>query len=82
VIGEVVGISSGPGVIRGAVTSQILDEDLSGATVTLVRPDNELRRTTKTDAVGSYRFDDLEPGHYELTGAAKGVGPSSCGFEG
>jgi hypothetical protein len=68
-------------VIRGAVTPQKLDEDVSGATVTLVRPDDGLRRTTKTDAVGGYRFEGLEPGYYELTAVAKGFVTRSIGFD-
>lgn len=81
VIGEVVGISPGSGVIRGAVTAQKLDEGLAGATVTLWRPDDGLRRTTQTDEVGGYRFDGLKPGHYELSGAEKGFMTGSIGFD-
>jgi hypothetical protein len=80
VIGEVVATGPGPGAIAGRVSSQKVDDGIAGATVNLLRPDG-LRKTAQTDAFGRYTFAGLTPGHYEITGAAKGFVTRSIGFE-
>jgi Carboxypeptidase regulatory-like domain len=68
-------------VISGRVSSQKVDDGIGGATVKLFRPKDGLRRTAHTDASGRYAFPDLEPGRYELTGAAKGFTTHSIEFD-
>jgi hypothetical protein len=80
-IGEALVIRPRPGTLEGRVTSQKLDDGLSGAMVRLLRPSDGLRRTARTDASGSYSFDGLEPGHYVLTGAAPGFLTRSRGLD-
>jgi Carboxypeptidase regulatory-like domain len=81
VIGEVTTTVPRPGAIAGRVSSQKVDDGISGATVNLLRPDDGLRKTVQTDAFGRYTFAGLGPGHYEITGAAQGFVTQSIGFD-
>jgi hypothetical protein len=81
VLGEVVTTGLRPGAIAGRVSSQKVDDGISGATVSLLRPDDGLRMTAQTDALGRYTFAGLAPGHYEITGAAPGFVTRSIGFD-
>jgi len=81
VLGEVITTGPRQGEIAGRVSAQKVDDGLAGATVNLLRPEDGLRRTAHTDALGRYRFADLTPGHYEITGAAKGFMTRSIGFD-
>jgi large repetitive protein len=81
VIGEVVATGPRPGAITGRVSSQKVDDGISGATVNLLRPYDGLRKTAQTDGLGRYTFAGLTPGHYEITGAAKGFVTRSIGFD-
>lgn len=54
--------------LSGTVTRAGTGDPLTGATVIL----EELRRTTRTAADGSYRFDDLEPAVYHISVRAQG----------
>jgi hypothetical protein len=81
VLGEVIATGPRPGAIAGRVSSQKADDGISGATVNLLRPDDGLRKTAQTDAVGRYTFAGLTPGHYEITGAANGFVTRSIGFD-
>jgi Carboxypeptidase regulatory-like domain len=81
VLGEVIATGRPQAEIAGRVSSQKVDDGLAGATVDLLRPDDGLRRTAQTDASGRYTFADLTPGHYEITGAAKGFVTRSIRFE-
>jgi hypothetical protein len=81
VMGEVIATGPRPGAIMGRVSSQKVDDGISGATVNLLRPDDGLRKTAQTDAFGRYTFAGLTPGHYEITGAAKGFVTRSIGFD-
>jgi hypothetical protein len=81
VLGEVIATSLPRGEIAGRVSSQKVEDGLAGATVSLLRPDNGLRRTAQTDAIGRYAFANLAPGHYQITGAAKGFVTRSIGFD-
>jgi hypothetical protein len=81
VLGEVIATSLPRGEIAGRVSSQKVEDGLAGATVNLLRADNGLRRTAQTDALGRYTFADLTPGHYQITGAAKGFVSRSIGFD-
>jgi Carboxypeptidase regulatory-like domain len=81
VLGEVVSTGVRPGAIAGRVSSQKVDDGISGATVNLLRPEDGLRKTAQTDAFGRYTFADLTPGHYEITGAAMGFVTRSIGFD-
>ena len=81
VLGEVITTGPRPGAIAGRVSSQKVDDGISGATVNLFRPDDGLRKTAQTDAFGRYTFAGLTPGHYEITGAAKGFMTRSIGFD-
>jgi hypothetical protein len=81
VLGEVIATGPRPGAIAGRVSSQKADDGISGATVNLVRPEDGLQKTAQTDAFGRYTFAGLTPGHYEITGAAKGFVTRSIGFD-
>jgi hypothetical protein len=81
VMGEVIVTGPQPGAIAGRVSSQKVDDGISGATVNLLRPDDALRKTAQTDAFGRYTFAGLTPGHYEITGAAKGFVTRSIGLD-
>jgi hypothetical protein len=81
VLGEVTTTGPGPGAIAGRVSSQKVDDGISGATVNLLRPDDGLRKTAQTDALGHYSFAGLEPGRYKLTGAAKGFATRAIDFD-
>jgi hypothetical protein len=81
VLGEVVITGPRPGAIAGRVSSQTVADGISGAKVNLLRPDDGLRKTAQTDAFGRYTFAGLTPGHYEITGAAKGFVARSIGFD-
>jgi hypothetical protein len=81
VLGEVIATSFPRGEIVGRVSSQKVEDGLAGATVNLLRPDNGLRRTAQTDASGRYTFANLTPGHYQITGAAKGFVTRSISFD-
>jgi hypothetical protein len=81
VLGEVITTGPRPGAIAGRVSSQKVDDGISGATVNLLRRDDGLRKTAQTDAFGRYTFAGLTPGHYEITGTAKGFVTRSIGFD-
>ena len=81
VLGEVIVTGPPPGAISGRVSSQKVDDGISGATVNLLQNDNGLRRTAQTNGRGRYEFDGLEPGRYELTGAAEGFITRSIKFD-
>ncbi|HEY6454681.1 MAG TPA: carboxypeptidase-like regulatory domain-containing protein [Steroidobacteraceae bacterium] len=81
VLGEVIATGPRAGAIAGRVSSQKIDDGISGATVNLLRPDDGLRKAAQTDAFGRYTFSGLAPGHYEITGAAKGFVTRSIGFD-
>jgi hypothetical protein len=81
VIGEVVTTGPRPGVVSGRVSSQKVVDGIAGATVELFRPEDGLRRTAHTDALGHYAFPGLNPGLYELTGAANGFLAQSIAFD-
>jgi hypothetical protein len=81
VIGEVVTTGPGPGTIAGRVSSQKVEDGIPGATVNLLRRDDGQRKAAQADALGRYAFADLVPGHYEITGSAKGFVTRSIGFE-
>ncbi len=49
--------------------------------MTLLGPDNGQRKTAHTDRRGRYAFTNLEPGRYELIGAAKGFIDRSIEFD-
>src|SRR5262249_40139907 len=61
-----------PVSIRGSVRSEAFGDceehpenpGIDGVTVELLNSDGAVIRTTKTDADGNYRFDDLPPGVY------------------
>jgi len=81
VLGEVITTGPRPGTIAGRVSSQRVDDGISGATVNLLRPDDGLRKTAQSDTFGRYTFAGLTPGRYEITAAAKGFVTRSVGFD-
>lgn len=81
VLGEVVATGPRPGAIAGRISSQRVDDGISGAAVNLLRSDDGLRKTAQTDALGRFTFAGLTPGHYEITGAANGFVTRSIGFD-
>jgi hypothetical protein len=81
VLGEVIVSGPPPGAISRRVSSQKVDDGISGATVNLLQTDNGLRRTAQTNGRGRYEFTGLEPGRYELTGAAEGFITRSIKFD-
>ena len=56
------------GVIRGQIVDDITREPLTGVTVTLVNQS----QTTLTGADGSFRFEHLEPGIYQISASHMG----------
>jgi len=62
-------------VLYGSVSGTITDASsavIPGATLTITNDQTTLRRETKTDAAGQFRFLDLPEGTYTLTAAAQG----------
>jgi len=51
--------------IHGVVTDYITNARLEGVVVTMIH--QGAAQTSTTDALGYYQFDDLMPGHFELT---------------
>lgn len=59
----------------GGLTGTLTDPSggvISGATVTLKNLGTGQMRTVTTDAAGSYKFTQLQPGHYSVTFSASG----------
>lgn len=60
---------------KSSMAGRVLDQNqatITGAEVTLSNKGANQERTFVTDANGSYRFDELVPGEYELTAVARG----------
>jgi len=58
---------------QGAIVGSVKDASgavVSGATVTLTNNDEGAVRTTKSNGVGDYRFQDVKSGHYSVEVAA------------
>jgi hypothetical protein len=65
---------------RGRVQGQITDESrgaLPGVTVTLANDATGVSTDRVTDAEGRYRFDFVDPGNYNVTGALQGFRSAS-----
>jgi hypothetical protein len=63
------------GTILGLVI-KIDDSPLEGAIVRIVNNANGLARVARTDATGTYRFDLILPGGYNITASADGYRPN------
>ncbi len=56
--------------VNGTLVGNVEDSTkarIAGARIKLVRPEIRFERTTKTNAQGEFRFEDLPPGVYEVT---------------
>ncbi len=62
---------SGQARITGVVKDQE-GANVAGAEVSLVHPHQAVLKTTTTDGGGKFTFDDVAPGHYELSVTQKG----------
>jgi hypothetical protein len=67
-------VPPGDSTVSGIVTDQT-GARIPGAEVTLIQIDSGERRDLRTDQNGSYAFDRLVPGTYELEVTAKGFSP-------
>src|SRR5262245_21595857 len=70
-----VAISANAQTSRGTVTGTVLDPTgavVSGANITLTGVETGVRLSTKSNDVGVYRFDAVDPGAYDLTVSLSG----------
>jgi hypothetical protein len=63
---------SGSGTIKGTVLDQS-GAAISGATVAIVNPVSHYQQSAKTDAQGSFEFDNVPYNNYHLTATATGM---------
>jgi hypothetical protein len=62
----------------GSITGTVLDgegAEISDALVTLENTDSKARRMLTTDSAGSFKFDSIEPGRFNLTITSTGFAP-------
>src|SRR2546428_8115358 len=68
------------GLSGGAVTGIVSDPDgavVPNATVTISNPITGYKRSVKTEADGTFRFNDIPPNNYQLNVSAVGFAPST-----
>lgn len=68
-------LAQGQATTAGGLSGTVADPSgsvIPGATVTIVRPSTQYRRTVTANAAGGYIFSDLQAGDYQLNVSAKG----------
>lgn len=65
----------GSAQVRGELRGQVLDPSgavVPGASIEITQKSSGSSRSVKSDGVGRFRIDDLNPGHYQITVQASG----------
>jgi hypothetical protein len=68
------------GLSSGTITGSVVDANAAAvpnATVTLTNPVTGFTRTARTGAEGTFRFDNIPPNNYQLSGTAEGFDPAA-----
>ena len=71
---------TGAQIVNGTLVGNIEDSTkarVAGAEIKLVRADIKFERTTKSDAQGQFRFEDVPPGEYQVTVSVANFKPST-----